>query len=173
MDRHTLAVSQSQGNATADYPPSPFSCIQTPSFLPSHILRLFSRALQLCLHTHFCPVLAPPVSEWLEKQPSACRFRLFLTPAVCFSSLLLTGKSLSCVSSGVKWLHGYKYDTAHKQVLGYKGLAYTCTTPSFSCAAWITYCTAETSILCRWAIRRNICKHFRSSEDYFQPVTDQ
>ena len=28
----------------------------------------------------------------------------------------------SCVSSGVEWFRGYKYDTAHKQVLGYKGL---------------------------------------------------
>ena len=64
-------------------------------------------------------------------------------PAAAFGDL-----GPSCVSSGVKWFHGYKYDTAHKQVLGYKGLVYICTTPSFSSAAWITYCTADTSILC-------------------------
>lgn len=58
MGRHTLAVSQSQGNATADYPPSP--CAQTPSFLPSHrhntqtvFLSRIAAALYVCLHTYY------------------------------------------------------------------------------------------------------------------------
>lgn len=61
MDRHTLAVSQSQGNATADYPPSP--CLQTPSFLSSHthahtvILSWIAVALYFCLHTYIRPLL--------------------------------------------------------------------------------------------------------------------
>lgn len=167
MDRHTLAVSQSQGNATADYPPSP--CLQTPSFLSSHrhtqtvILCWIAVALYFCLRTYFRLLLysllccfsksntSLHISAW--NQPSACWFRLFLSPTVCFSS---TDLGPSCVSSGVEWFHRYKYATAHKQVLGYKGLAYICTTPSFSCAAWITYCTADSSVLCWWAIGRGV-----------------
>lgn len=161
MDRHTLAVSQSQGNATADYPPSP--CLQTPSFLPSHRHALFSLSGSLVLSAHLFQAY-PPLSIFSKSNTCPVWTNLCLKSAVClllytvslcalaFSSaahqqqLEITDLGLPRVSSGVKWFHGYKYYTAHKQVLGYKGLACICTTPSFSCAAWITYCTADTSI---------------------------
>lgn len=173
MDRHTLAVSQSQGNATADYPPSPsaskhhLSCLVTDMhcFLMVNLSGSFvfvcALISGLLTFVQFQQIkhlssLDKSLSE-ISTLPAAllCFFTLC---ALAFSSaahqqqLEITDLGPTSVSSGVKWFHGYKYDTAHKQVLGYKGLACICTTPSFSCAAWITYCTADTSILCWSAI---------------------
>lgn len=136
---------------------SPLPLAPNPIFpASSQTLRLFSYAVPFyfSLHSYFrlflCSLLSRLSPTGTHENPP-CHPLLALAPQLTGDSQAIADLGPSCVSRGVKWFHGYKYDTAHKQVLGYKGLACICTTPSFSCAAWITHCTADTSILCWWA----------------------
>lgn len=105
MDRHTHAVSQSQGNATADYPPSPL--LSDPNF-PAR-LHTYSFLFNACKHMSLllyslltgCRVYK--LSAW-DITPDS--FSLFQPQKALAAPHSSSWKHSSCVSSGVKCFNG-------------------------------------------------------------------
>lgn len=127
-----------------------------PSSLPCHG-SLLGRGLVVwsfastshCSSAHFCPAKSSqPLKNRaicpLFPRPAGCRSCSAHQPPVKRPEIPLHLAS-AAVSNGSTDINM----TAHKRVPGHKGLACACTIPSFSCAAWVTHCTADASTS-RW-----------------------